>query len=482
MIPDLPTHAIAAAALLVAVAALRVFTRNRLVRNRLRLTLVLLAATLGVEVVLRVASLTPDLHAALLPIGRLLFALSTIHLAVLVLVNPLRVDRIPERFPTIVQDAIIIGLFAIVSTFVLDEKFLTTSAVGAVVVGFALQDTLGNFFAGLAIQVEKPFRVGHWISIGGNEGQVEEVTWRATKLRTKDGQFLIVPNSIISKDAILNYSEPMIPTRLEVEVGASYLTPPNEVRAAITRAMANAPLVLPDPAPEVIVKGFGGSAIDYGAKFWIGDYADDIAARDQVRTNIWYEFRRQNIEIPWPIQIQYTREEQPLRMAHHIEAAAGQLSAIDLFATLSPEASRALAQAAGDHLFAAGEAIVRQGEQGDSMFVVLRGTVDVVLEPSGQQVASIPSGGFFGEMSMLTGDPRTATVRAATDVQVLEIAADHMRRLAKATPGLVEHISSVVEARRAGLAKAEATAAAAAAAQTHAPQSLLARIKSFLAI
>ena len=120
------------------------------------------------------------------------------------------------------QDVTLIGLFTIVSTLLLKEQLLTTSAVGAVVVGFALQDTLGNLFSGLAIQIEKPFRVGHWIAIGDREGQVQEITWRATKLRTKAGQFLIFPNGLISKEPILNYSEPTIPTRLEIEVGASY--------------------------------------------------------------------------------------------------------------------------------------------------------------------------------------------------------------------------------------------------------------------
>jgi CRP-like cAMP-binding protein len=97
-------------------------------------------------------------------------------------------------------------------------------------------------------------------------------------------------------------------------------------------------------------------------------------------------------------------------------------------------------------------------------------------------VATITSGGFFGEMSLLTGDPRTATVRAVSDVQALEIGADNMRSLAQSTPGLLEHISRVVDARRAGLARAEATAAAAAAAHATSPQSLLARIKAFLAV
>ena len=134
------------------------------------------------------------------------------------------------------------------ATLLLDEKLLTTSAVGAVVVGFALQDTLGNLFAGLAIQIEKPFRVGHWISVGDFEGKVQEVTWRATKLLTKAGQFVIVPNSVMSKDPILNYSEPTVPTRLAGRHRASPTTPPpNVVKQALLEALGNAPLVLRAP-------------------------------------------------------------------------------------------------------------------------------------------------------------------------------------------------------------------------------------------
>jgi small-conductance mechanosensitive channel/CRP-like cAMP-binding protein len=473
------TLILAGATALVVTLALMAAVRSRFVRGRLAFSAWLLLAFVGLEFAVSQGLGDVPLVSAL---GRLVFVLAFVNLIVALLVNPWRENRPSDRFPAIVQDVAVIGLFFVVATVLLREQLLATSAVGAVVVGFALQDTLGNFFAGLAIQIEKPFRVGHWISIAGSEGRVEQVTWRATKLRTKNGQFLIVPNSVISKDPILNYSEPTVPTRLEVEVGASYLTPPNEVKAAIHRAMANAPLVLRDPEPVVIIKAFGASSVDYAAKFWIEDYDQDILAKDQVRTNLWYEFRRSNIEIPWPIQIEYSREEQPIRTHAHIDAAAARLRAIDLFSTLSPEAARGLAHDAADHLFAAGEAIVRQGDHGDSMFVVLRGMVHVVLEPSGQQVATIDAGGVFGEMSMLTGDPRTATVRAATDVQVLEIAAGDMRRLAQATRGLIEHISTVVEARRTGLAMAEATAAAVAAAQVHAPHSLLARIKAFLSL
>jgi CRP-like cAMP-binding protein len=348
----------------------------------------------------------------------------------------------------------------VIGTVLLREQLLTTSAVGAVVVGFALQDTLGNLFAGLAIQIEKPFRVGHWVQIGDREGQVSEITWRATKLRTKSGQFLIVPNSFISKEPVLNYSEPTVPTRIDVEVGASYSVPPTEVKRAMQEAMANSPLVMKAPEPQVTIKGFGASSIDYLAQFWIEDYAVDRTARDQVRTNLWYTFRRRNIEIPFPIQVQYERTEEPIKTERHVTVAAEHLSSISLFKTLNAEARHALANAAGHHLFCAGEAIVRQDAEGDSMFVLMNGQARVVLEPSGQEVAVIPEGGFFGEMSMLTGDHRTATVKALGDVMVLEIAAKDFRELALAHPDLLDHVSTIVSARRTGLEDAKAHAAA----------------------
>ncbi len=412
-------------------------------------------------------------------LARLVFVLALLNLGITLLANSWREDRPSERFPAIVQDVTLIGLFTIVATVLMKEQLLTTSAVGAVVVGFALQDTLGNLFSGLAIQIEKPFRVGHWIAIGDREGQVQEITWRATKLRTIAGQFLIVPNGIISKEAILNYSEPTVPTRLHIDVGTSYLTPPNEVKAAVAEALTNCPLVLTTPPPAALLHDFGGSALTFRVWFWIGDYALELEARDQVRSNIWYTFRRRNIEIPWPIQIEYSREELPLRSEGDVLSAAARLGAIDLFSTLPPESRLALSRTAQEHIFAAGEAIVRQNDAGSSMYVVLSGQARVVLEPSGQEVAIIEAGGFFGEMSMLTGEPRTATVRAMGDVRVLEIPADRFREVALDRPDLIEHISGVVSTRRTGLDQARAAAASAPAAV--APRStLFARIQKFL--
>jgi CRP-like cAMP-binding protein len=471
-----PSLAVAGLVALVATIGLLAAVPSRYIRSRLRFSFVLLVAFLLLQVAVYEQLGDVAFFAGL---ARLVFVLAASNLVITLLVNRWKDDRPSERFPAIVQDVSLIGLFTIVATLLMKEQLLTTSAVGAVVVGFALQDTLGNLFSGLAIQIEKPFRVGHWISVAGSEGQVQEITWRATKLRTKAGQFLIVPNGMMSKEAILNYSEPIIPTRVEVEIGASYSSPPNEVKAAIREALQNSPLVLTTPPPSLLLADFAASAMTYRIQFWIGDYAVDTQARDQVRTNLWYVFRRRNIEIPFPIQVQYEREEPPLRAEAEVIAGAAVLGAVDLFATL-PDADRLdLARSAAEHIFGAGEAVVRQGEPGSSMFIVLSGRVRVVIEPSGQEVAVIDPGGFFGEMSLLTGEPRTATVRSATDVRVLEIPAERFREFALTRPGLIEHISTVVATRRAELDSAR-SAAAAVTATAAAPLSVLRRIQKFL--
>lgn len=465
------------AALAVALTAMAAVT-NRFVRARLGFAAVLLMVALGFDVALSRQVGDPALVGGL---ARLLLVAGGIVAVVSLLFNPWRTDRVSERVPAIVQDVIVIALFALSATLLLDEKFLTTSAVGAVVVGFALQDTLGNLFAGLAIQIEKPFRVGHWVKIGDFEGRVQEVTWRATKLLTKAGQFVIVPNSVMSKDPILNHSEPTIPTRLDVEIGASYDVPPNVIREALEEALANAPMALRSPAPEIIFDEFGASSLNFKVYFWVEDFGRDYVARDQVRSNIWYTFKRRGIEIPFPIQIEYSREEKDPRPPAHLQQLAQKLGALDLFAGLDDIERLRLAEACPEHLYGARERIVRQGDAGDSMFLVLQGRVRITLEPSGQEVAVTTAGGFFGEMSMLTGDPRTATVTAADDSTLLEISADRFRELAVRRPGLVEQVSAVVSARRQGLAQAQA-AADEARNTPAAPQSLLSRIKAFLKV
>ena len=311
--PHYPYHLAIALALLVVTLAARVATLNKLVHRKLRLSLLLFAAYAAVNVAIVSYPMSVEASAQLQSAERLVLAAGLINLLVALVINPWRVDRVPERFPNIVQDTIIICLFLGFGVLVMQEKFLTISAVGGVVVGFALQDTLGNLFAGLAIQTEKPFHVGQWVAVAGYEGRVAEITWRATRLQTKNGTLVVVPNNILSKEAITNYSEPTPPVRLQVEVGVSYGVPPNDVKAAMLEALAEVPGILQDPKPEVLVGEFAASAVNYRVRFWVDDFGRDGLAKDRVLTALYYILNRRGYEIPFPMQVQYERTEEPGR-------------------------------------------------------------------------------------------------------------------------------------------------------------------------
>jgi small-conductance mechanosensitive channel/CRP-like cAMP-binding protein len=463
---------------LVAIAiALRFISTNRHVRGRLIGSAFVFTIYTAIAAVRRYGTLTAELDSQLTLALPLLLTFGVINGMVALVINPWRVDRLPDRFPTIVQDAIGIALFALVATLVLQDRIFATTAVGAVVIGLALQDTLGNLFAGLAVQIEKPFRVGQWVRIAEVDGLVREVTWRATKIRTKSGTMVIVPNSVLARDTITNYSEPTDEVRLEFDVGASYSTPPNEVKAAIMWAITGEPRVLASPPPEILLHDFGASGIVYRVRVWTRDFANDDPLRDRLRSNVYYAFRRADIVMPWPIQVNMFKED--MAAAPPDPAAAERaMRAVPIFATLSEEQWHALSATARQRLYGAGEVIVREGESGSSMFVVASGAVAVIVGPGQTEVTRLGPGDFFGEMSLLTGAPRTATVTAAQDSQLLEMTAEAFRRFILENPAVVDQIGMAVAARAQELDQHRA--AESAAAPSDPTNRFMARVRRFL--
>jgi small-conductance mechanosensitive channel/CRP-like cAMP-binding protein len=468
-------------ALALATLILRAATVNRHVRGRLAASALIFAVYALIGAVLAYAPaerLTPAMEGQLRQLLPLLFAFAAINAAIALTLNPFRIDRLPDRFPTIVQDTIVIAMFAVAAVIVLQERVLATTAVGAVVIGFALQDTLGNLFAGLAIQIEKPFRVGHWVRVAGTDGAVSEITWRATKLRTKDGNFVVVPNSVLSKDTIVNYSEPTTETRIRVDVGVSYDAPPATVKAVILQAIRDEPLISSTRGAEVLLVDFAASAVTYRIHLWTSDYGADEVLIDRVRTVVYYALKRAGIAIPYPIQVEMSAAEAVAPPADPAVADAA-LKRVAIFETLTDEQRAQLARAARPQLFGEGEVIVRQGDAGSSMFVLVSGDAAVRLQPSNEEVARVPPGGFFGEMSLLTGAPRTASVVAIRDTEVLEITANAFREFVMADPGAVDKIALAVSSRQAELDARRATGAPSG---FEAPQSLLTRIRRFLRV
>ena len=474
----MPLSVIAGIALLLTSLGLRQATVNRHIRGRLLLSAILFAAYTLATVALAYFSLAPETHELLRDVSPLVITFALINLVLAFALNPWKIDRLPERFPAIVQDTLLILIFGVAATLILGNRILATTAVGAVVLGFALQDTLGNLFAGLAIQIDRPFRVGDWVTLGELEGSVSEITWRATKLVTKAGNFVVVPNSVMAKDPITNYSVPTRQMRLQVEVGTSYDVPPNVVKAVITEALKNASELSTARPAEVRIADFGGSAIVYRVWFWVDDFDPDDRAQDQVRSYIYYAFRRHNITIPYPIQIEMSPEEGGMAPVTATADPAA-LATVPMFAGLADTERAQLLAIARPVVFAKGEAIVRQGQPGHSLFVMKRGDASVMLAGTDGEVARLRAGDVFGEMSLLTGEARTATVIAVTDCDLLEIDAEGFRTVVMTNPSVLEHVTTVTSARREELDRHRETRTTAVA-TADARQTLLKRVRQFL--
>ena len=311
---------------------------------------------MAIDVAMAISGLhiSPDTQIQLAAFAKLALAAALINAVVFLLVNPLRADRVPDRFPIILQDAIVIGLILLASTF-LSSQLVTTSAVSAVVLGFALQDTLGNAFAGLAIQSEKPFHVGQWVRVGDYEGRVAEVTWRATKLRTKAGQLRhpAQQRGREGSDRQLLGAGGAVPAR-----GRSRRDVPGAAEPGEGGDDGGAPAFVAR-ADDARAGRPAGQLRQLGdhlpGAFWIDDYAADEAARDEVRTAIYYSFQRHDIEIPWPIQVQYEKDWNEPDVDDKVAEEERLLAGVDLFSTLPPELRSQIARSAPMAVFGSGE-------------------------------------------------------------------------------------------------------------------------------
>lgn len=441
-------------------------------RGLLRQPLVLLVAHLVVLTIDRLAPHGPGTPPLLGPLALLLLLASIARSAVLLLLDVILGPRLGRPLPRIVRDILHglvyagIVLVALRDAGVEPTSLLTTLALLTAVLGLSLQETLGNMFAGLAIQVEAPFEVGDWIQFDAEPkhvGRVLEINWRATRVVTLDDVEVVVPNGALAKVPITNFTKPTPVSRRLAYVAAPYSVPPLEVHAILLKAIADAPGVVREPAPSVITHLFG----EYGIEYWVRYYTDQFDKRDGidggVRDRIWYALRRAEVEIPYPHRTiemhQVTAESSALETARTLSVRGRALLGVDIFRVLSDVERAHLAELAQHRLYAPGEVIVRQGDESSELYVIEQGEVVVSVERAAAgasaatllEVARLGPGQFFGEMALVTGDRRQATVRAARACQLLSVNREAVQRIMEQAPDLAERMSNVLMERQAQL-------------------------------
>ncbi len=359
-------------------------------------------------------------------------------------------SHVPQIFRDLLQVTLFVfaGLATLAQGGVDLSSLLATSALITAVVGLSLQETLGNTIAGLAMQAQPPFGVGDWIELdGGRIGQVTSVGWRSITLWTNDETEVSVPNGLLAKSAVLNYSRPTGVIRRTVRVSAPYAEPPHHVEAVLLDAIAGVPGVLASPAPSVVTGLFGESGIEYQLRFFITEFRTRDPIDSLVRDRIWYAFRRENITIPYPSQDLYLHSA-PTRTVDAEDPVNDRmlsLGRVDFLAALPEQALRDLALSARRKPYGTGEVIIEQGEAGEEFFVIRRGEVAVLS--GDREVARLGEGQFFGEMSLMTGAPRSATIRAVVPCELVVIAKPSMQEVLASHPDLVARMTAILEAR-----------------------------------
>ncbi|HWB60230.1 MAG TPA: mechanosensitive ion channel family protein [Chthoniobacteraceae bacterium] len=360
--------------------------------------------------------------------------------------------------PKFIHELVALVIIALALTIVLGGIYkegqalaglLAGSGLVAIILGFAMQDLLGNIISGIALEVGKPFKRGDWLVYENQRAEVIEVNWRSTRLRNNDDVYLDIPNNLIVKHALLNLSYPNKVHAERIQVGIDYNIPPNVVREVLRRAAINGYCVLPNPVPKVFLKDYADSAVIYELKFWFDrdDQYNDIM--DSVRTNIWYELNRSGIGIPFPIRTVKIERRPP---APHSLAplVLGTLRKQKFFQCMDDAQIDRMLASAKLLRYGRGEKLINQGDEGDSMFVLVNGTVDVHVNHEGMltYVTTLKTGDYFGEMSLLTGEKRSATVIANNDCEALKVDKTSFAEVLLSNPDLLQKLSEMLARRR----------------------------------
>jgi small-conductance mechanosensitive channel/CRP-like cAMP-binding protein len=394
--------------------------------------------------------------------------------------------RTQREVPSLVRDAVrlvvylAVGIISLRLVFKIDlSAIITTTTVITAVIAFAMQSTLANALSGFSIQTDVLLSRGNWITIKEKNifGEIVNVGFRYTTLKNTENYLIMVPNSIIMQNIVTFHgsSATVDKPALQMEVMLGYEIPPEMAKHLLLRVIYDDQQVLDHPEPLVRLISLNDSGITYQLKFSIEDPSLKNPVQDSIYCQVWYAVNRAGYSFPFPHrQIISDENRHPFKFSN--ELVADYLSDSGLFTMLDTDMVDALANQAPITVYGADEIVVRQGESGSSLFVVLKGSLMVSIEAT--IVGSITQGSFFGEMSLLTGEPRSATVRATCEVWLAEITKEIIEPILRSNPAMLETLSSIL-AERESISRASQEIQNEAAMALPRSEDYLQRLKSF---
>ncbi len=439
-------------------------------RRSVLVNLFLLALGLaGLGVLSRYEPIPQQLTIAVIPreICMLIVALGNIRIFITFMTSVLLARRAVPRILGEVTMALSVVVYALIrldAVGVNPTSLIATTTVAGAAIAFAMQATLGNLLGGISLQLDNTCRIGDWIEIdGGVTGEVVSIRWRYTALATVYNATIIIPNAELMKSRVTllgRRGDQRIPWRRPIEFGIGYEWTPGQVIAVVHEALERGeiPFVATEPMAHCICTGFDSSAIKYVVYYWLTDIKSYLVTDSKVRVHVYAALGRAGMEIPISrsdLYLHSGRHLQLTRSGQEQESRVALLRSLELFAPLTGDETQALAAQLIGTPFGPGDIATRQGEPSDSLYILARGQVAIFRDaapgssPARQRLATLAAPQYFGEMGLLTGQARSATIIAESEVLCYRLDKAAFESIIQARPELADALAQTVAARSA---------------------------------
>jgi small-conductance mechanosensitive channel len=366
--------------------------------------------------------------------------------------------------PLILRDLILAVAYIITAITLLSRNgvdlagIVATSAVITAVIAFSLQDTLGNILGGLALQMENTINVGDWIRIDQQEGRVQEIRWRHTAIETRNWDTIIIPNSTLMKGQFILLGRregSPLQHRMWVYFHVDYRFAPTEVIQTVEAALRAEPIpnVATIPPPHSLITDIKDSYGTNAARYWLTDLALTDPTDSVVRSRIYAALRRAEIPLSIPAQALFLTNDDEARRARkqreEIEHRITALKHVEMFSQLTDDERKELAVRMKFAPFVRGEVMTRKGSQAHWLYLIMEGEaqVEICVEGKTEKVATLRAGDYFGEMALMTGQPRRANVMAITNVTCYRLDKEAFENILRNRPEIAEYISRTLARR-----------------------------------
>lgn len=326
----------------------------------------------------------------------------------------------------------------------------TALGVSSIVIGLALQDTLGSVMSGIALLFERPFAVGDWLKVGDMVGQVIDINWRSVRLQTFDHEMVIIPHKLMGNEVIRNFSRPRTIHAERIRQGFSYNDPPNLAKHVLLTTALETQGILQEPEPQVFTVSYDDFAITYEVKFFIEDYSDIESIRDRFMSRIWYGAQRNGLNIPFPIRTLYHFHGPTSQAEGTSKKFSESLQSLPNFVPLDRTTADNSTGIALKH-FGAAEVVIKQGSENNALYIVVAGSAMMTIQDekgNERDVLMIKTGEFFGEMNLFSGELSPVSVKAIADLEVMMIAVTAVNQMIDRQPNFARELSQILETRR----------------------------------